>query len=55
MTWLETSSEILAGGERVEHAPQLGPQHRVEPDGRLVEDEELGDPSSATASETRER
>ena len=36
-----------------EHAPQLAPQHRVEPDGRLVEDEQLGLPSSTAASDTR--
>ena len=41
ITWLETSSVVPAGRELVEERPEVASQHRVEPDGRLVEHEQL--------------
>ena len=42
MTWLLTSSVAPAGGQAAEQLPQVAAQHRVEPDGRLVEHQQLG-------------
>ena len=42
MTWLETNTVRPSRGEPAEQVPQVAPQHRVEPDGRLVEHEHLG-------------
>ena len=44
-----------AVGELVEQLPQVAAQHRVEADGRLVEHQQVGLPSSATARLARER
>ena len=56
ITWLDTISAAPAAGELVERVPQLAAQHRVEPDGRLVEHQHLrACVSSATASDTRDR
>ena len=41
MTWLETSSVAPRVGEAVEELPEVAAEHRVEADGRLVEDEQL--------------
>ena len=42
MTWLLTSRVVAAVGEPAEQRPEVAPQHRVEPDGRLVEHQQLG-------------
>ena len=42
MTWLETSSVLPALRELVEELPQVAAEQRVEADGRLVEDEQVG-------------
>ena len=42
MTWLETKHRRAGVGEPVEQSPQLAAEHRVQADGRLVEDEQVG-------------
>ena len=42
MTWLETSTALPRVRQPVEERPQVPAQHRVEADGRLVEDQQVG-------------
>ena len=42
MTWLETTTACSRVGQPVEQRPEVAAQHRVQADGRLVEDEHLG-------------
>ena len=40
ITWLETSSVIPLSGSPAEHRPQVLAEHRIEPDGGLVEEQQ---------------
>ena len=42
MTWLDTRTAAPASASRWNSCPQVAAQHRVEADGRLVEDEQVG-------------
>ena len=42
MTWLLTSRRRAVVGEPAEERPEVAAQHRVEPDRRLVEHQQLG-------------
>ena len=55
ITWLDTKHRGAGVGEPVEQRPQVPAQHRVETDRRLVEHQQVGLPSSATARLARER
>ena len=55
ITWLDTSTAAPAVGQPVEERPQVAAQHRVEADRRLVEHQQVGLLSSATARLTRDR